>query len=110
MPFLTAPQRYVIRTTELRLISVSFNDVLETGESFTGTPTVVDTPADLTVANIAISSTEKTLLGVPVPAGRVISFTVTGGTADTTYTLVLRGGTDASPAQTIEGDVILEVQ
>lgn len=109
MTQLAAPQRYTMRTTETRLISASFDDVLESGEAFTGTPTASDSPSDLTIASIAFSTTEKTILGKDVAAGRVVSFTATGGTADTDYTVTIRCGTDATPAQTVEGDIFIRV-
>lgn len=49
------------------------------------------------------------LTGRTVITGRAVQFRVSGGTAETTYTISIQVGTDSTPSQTVHGDVILDL-
>lgn len=108
---LTAKQIPCKSPNEGRLAAFSFDDVLESGETFTGTPTIAEvTTTDLTLANKAVSGGALTILGESVSTGRALVCKVSGGTAGNTYrircTCSTTGGT---VTQTIERDFLLEV-
>ena len=92
------------------MAAVSFQGKLDSGELLTGTPTVVEvTTSDLTLANKAVSTAALTIDGVSNAIGEAVQFSITGGTAGTTYTINIQVGTDATVAQTLETNVTLEV-
>ncbi len=102
-------QRLCMTDAETRAVKVSFADDLDSGELLTGTPTVAEiTTSDLTLANKAVSTGSLTILGKTVATGAAVQFTVTGGTAGTTYEVKITCGTDATPAQTLEAVVEIE--
>lgn len=87
---------------ETNLDSVSFVNVLDDGESLTGTPTVTEvTTTDLTIANVSINTAALVINGQSVPIGRAVQFKVSGQlTANSPYKLKITATTDSSPAQT----------
>lgn len=90
-------------------VAVGF-DGLPSGVLLTGTPTVVEQgTTDLTISTILVNNTTVTVFGVDYPAGTAVTFHVTGGTANTTYTMRVTVSTDASPADTFVGDCKLRV-
>lgn len=97
-----SPEPFEKTAAEVRNFAVNCTAALDSGESLTGTPTGVSDPTGLTIANLAVSVGTLTILGASVAAGAAITGTVSGGTADTAYTLKLTVDTDASNAQTIE--------
>lgn len=100
----TAPQRPTLAVGETRLFSVSFVDVLDSGETLTGTPTVVDngTSGTLTIASASVNSTALTILGESVAIGQAVQFKVSGqALASSPYTLKITVSTTSSPAQTL---------
>ena len=111
----TAPQRQEKAVSAVRLISVSFADKLESGESLTGTPTIVVSspdisPEDLTLSDKSVSTTTLTINGVSVASGAAVLFKATGGTvANSPYTINISVGTDATLAQTFDDDLILTI-
>ena len=103
------PQRACMTDAETRAVKVSFKDDLDTSELLTGTPTLTEiTTSDLTLANKAVNTAALTILGGTVAIGQAVQFTVTGGTAGTTYTIQITAGTDATPAQTLQAVVEIE--
>lgn len=101
----TAKQRPIMVSGETRNGKVSFVDLLDSGESLTGTPTVVEvTTSELTISNAAVNTAEETINGETVAIGKAVLFKVTdGGSGDlATYTLRITVSTDATPAQTFE--------
>ena len=107
----TARERPVMIEGETRNGKVSFVDLLDDGESLTGTPTVVEvTTSDLTISNAAVSAAALTINGESVATGKAVQFKVTGGTAGTTYLLRITVSTDATPAQTFERYVKVEMR
>jgi hypothetical protein len=106
----TAPQRQCKSVTEDRNVAISFVGKLDSGELLTGTPTVVEvTTSDLTITNVAVNTAALTVNGKAVAIGQAIQCQITGGVAGTTYTVRATGASDATPAQTLIGNVILEV-
>lgn len=104
-----APQAHSKSSTEVRNIAVSFAGKLDSGELLTGVPTVTVSPSGPTLANKLVTTTAKTINGASVAAGAAVTFNVTGGTAGVKYTITITVGTDATPAQTLQGIVILRV-
>lgn len=106
----TAPQRRTKTAGETRNVAVSFVDVLDVGELLTGTPTVLEvTTTDLTLTNKAVNSQAMTVNGASCVAGQVVTFTVAGGTAGTSYDIRITVSTNASNAQTLQATVRLKV-
>lgn len=108
----TARERPTVVVGEIRLFSVSFDDKLDSGESLTGTPTVVEeTTTDLTITNKAVSTSALTINNKSVAAGRAVQFKVTGFlVANSPYTILITCGTDSDPDQTVKGRVKFEVE
>ncbi len=95
---------------EVRVVAVSFQGKLDSGELLTGTPTIVEvTTSDLTLANKAVSTVALTIDGTSNAIGEAVQFSVTGGTAGVTYTINAQVGTDSTPAQTLEVNLTLIV-
>jgi len=106
----TAHQVQSKTAAEVRVVAVSFQGKLDTGELLTGTPTIVEvTTSALTLANKAVSTVALTIDGVSNAIGEAVQFSVTGGTAGVTYTINVQVGTDSTPAQTLEVNLTLEV-
>jgi len=98
VPKNTAPQIPVIAQGATENHSIDCRDVLDSGESLSGTPTIVEvTSTDLTITNKTITSSAVTILGESVPAGKAVQCTITGQLAATrNYTLKLTLATDGS--------------
>jgi len=97
----TCPQKHSKTASEVVNCSVDFTGKLDSGELLTGTPTVTElTSSDLTISSVAVSTSTLTINGVSVATGAAVTYSVSGGTADTDYTLIVTCGTDATPAQT----------
>ena len=109
MSAILAPQVHCKSVAEVRLCSVSFDDVLDVGELLTGSVTTTVSPAGLTIANEAVSTAILTINGCDVAIGRAIQFKASGGTTMTEYTVTITVSTDSTPAQTLQGEVTLEV-
>ena len=107
MPY--APQRPSKTASEVRNVAVSFVGKLDSGELLTGSPTVAESTGDLAIANVAVSTAALTINGASVAAGAAVQFSVSGGTAGTTYVITIACGTDSTPAQTLRGAIYLPV-
>lgn len=106
----TAPQRRTKTVGETRNVAVSFVDVLDVGELLTGTPTVVEvTSTDLTLTNNAVNGSSLVVNGEACLAGQVVTFTVAGGVAGTTYEIRITATSNASNPQTLQATVRLKV-
>jgi len=107
----TAPQRPVAVPGETRNFAVSFANVLDSGESLTGTPTVAEqTSSDLSIANKVVSTAVLTINNKSVAVGAAVQFKVTGQlTTRSPYTIKITVSTDATPAQTLIGFVVFPV-
>lgn len=105
----TAPQRPNAAVGSTRNVAFSFSGELDSGELLTGTPTITeDTTSDLTIANKAVSTAALTINDITVPIGEAVQCNVLGfDAANFPYTLNISVGTDASPAQTLIGSLVI---
>lgn len=90
-----------------RNCAISCDDDLASGDTLTGTPTVVEqTTSDLTITGVAVNTGALTVLNESVAIGRAIQFTVADGTAANSpyHLLVTATSTDG---ETIPYDVKL---
>lgn len=112
MGLATAYQRPVLVVGETRNVAVDFQDVLDSGELLTGTPTVAEvTTTDLTIASKAINTAALTIDGRAVAIGEAVQFKVSGQlAANSPYTIKITVSTTASPAQTLVRYVVFEVE
>lgn len=101
------PELRTKRAAEVRTISVDLSDMLDEGETLTGSPTITSTPSGLTIDNEQISDSALTINDREVSAGLVVQFTASGGTARQTYSIILQS--DTSGSQTIEVELRLRV-
>jgi hypothetical protein len=85
--------------SETKTAGVSFVNVLESGESLTGTPTVTSSPSGLTITNIQRNATAITINGASVAANKAVLFTVSGGKHGVQYELEVQCNTNGTPAQ-----------
>lgn len=104
----TAAELRIKSASEVVAGKVSFVGKLEGTELLSGTPTVAEQgTSDLTLASPAVSTAALTISGATVAIGNAVTFTISGGTAGTTYTILVQCGTDAS--NTRNGRVKLKV-
>jgi len=103
----TAPQIQEMSASEVRHVAVDFSGKLDTGETLTGTPTVVEvTTTELTITNKAVSTGVLSINGVSVPIGEAIQFTVDAASSGF-YEILITCGT--SESQTIDAKIYLRV-
>jgi len=103
----TAPQIQEMSASEVRHVAVDFSGKLDTGETLTGTPAVVEvTTTALTITNKAVSTGVLSINSVSVPIGEAIQFTVDAATTGT-YQIRITCGT--SESQTVDGLITLSV-
>jgi len=106
---ITLQQRPSISASDVELVAIDYQSHLDTGETLTGTPTVVEvTTTDLTLGNKAVSSAVLTILGRSVPIAEAVQFSVTGQKAGTQYRIRVTVSTTSTPARTLVRDVVLE--
>ena len=105
-----ADQRHCKSPGETKAVSVDVQDMLESGELATGTPTIVEvSTSDLTLANKVVSTGALTINGRTAAIGQAIQFTAAAGTANTSYRIRTTFTTDATPAQTLMVSTWLDV-
>ncbi len=110
MPDNTSQEIAVKAASGIETLVVDFTDYLRSGETLTGTPTVVEvTTSALTIDNKAVNSAAITKDGRTVAIGKGVVFRVQGGTAGTTYTIRVTVGTSATPARTKVWNVRLAI-
>lgn len=102
-----ATQTQVKTASEVVNASVDFSRRLDQSELLTGTPTI--TATGLTLANQAVSTTQLVILGEDIGIGKAVTWNITGGTANTNYTVQIAVTTDSSPAQTLYFNAPLRV-
>ncbi len=90
--------------------AVSYADVLDSGETLTGTPTVAEvTTTDLTITAKAVSTAALTINGVGVAIGAAVQFKVAGQLiTHTPYTIKITVSTTGG--QTLVDWVVFEVE
>ena len=104
MGIATATQVIEMVVAEKRLVSVSFDKVLDSGEAITGTPTATEvTTSDLTIGSVSASTAVLTIDNESIGIGRAMQFLVSGQVAaNSPYSILMTAVTDSSPAQTIK--------
>lgn len=105
----TAPQRQTMSAGETRLVSIDFTNKLDSGELLTGSVTTTVSPTGPTISNAAVSTAALTINGETVAIGQAVQFKITGVTAGTTYVVTVTVGTDSTPAETVQGAVVIVV-
>lgn len=83
------------RPSEDKLYDFDFTNLLRSGETITGTPTVTATPSGLTISGIAVAS--------PKVQARII-----GGADGITYKIEVTADTDQSNKHIDQGDLKVE--
>lgn len=82
------------------VVSVDCLDFLDSGELFTGTPTITEqTTTDLTLSNKTVNIAALTINDRVVAIGKAIQFKVVGQVAGVTYLIFITCTTDSSPAR-----------
>lgn len=102
---ITTPR--VKHSGETRNVGVSLSGCLDSGETLTGTPTVVDGASVLTLSGKLVTTATMVIDGVTVPIAEAVTFRVAGGVAGTDYTITITCGTSAS--QTVVRKIPLRV-
>lgn len=105
----TAPQRCTMSAGETRLVSVDFSEKLDSGELLTGSVTTSINPTGPTISNQAVSTGSLTINGATVITGQAVQFKITGVTAGEQYVVTMTVATNSTPAQTVDGAVIIKV-
>lgn len=100
------PTRYKAASA-VRNVRVSFDGWLLPQEIITGTPTVAVSPSGPTLSAASVSTTPMLVNGKTVPAGKVVLFTVSAGTAGVSYVITVTGVSSGS--ETLIGYLNLEV-
>ena len=96
--------------SEERNVAIDFSGKLDSGELLTGTPTIVEVgSSDLTLSNKVVNTSTLTINGESTVAGEAVQFKVTGGSANTKYTIKISCSTDATPTQVLLGSITLNV-
>lgn len=104
-----ADQIYTKSVAAKRNVAVSFVGILDSGEKLSSVTSVTVDPSGPTISNAVINTAAMTILGQPVAIGEAVQFHVIGGTAGVTYVFTALCVTDSTPAQTVDGEVVLEV-
>lgn len=104
---LVCTEEYNKAVSETINFAVDCTKGLDDGETLSGTPTSSG-QSEMTVSNLAVTTTEKIIKGKTVAIGKAITGKVTGGTAVGRYEIKLSCATSSSPAQTrqIRGVII----
>jgi len=113
---ITAPQTLAVGKGETVTIGIAVAPRLASGELLTGTPTVVEVSSELggtdldpTIDNVQLNTAPITIRGVSYAIGQAILARVSGWSAAGTATLRAECGTDATPANTRGGLVVVTV-
>lgn len=107
MSELTCPRVRRKAPTAVRNIAVNFTDWLDHGEIITGTPTVAVSPSGPTLSAASVNSWRRVVDGRACNPGTVVTFSASGGSASTTYTITITASTSGS--QTLVGYITLIV-
>ena len=105
-------ERYTWKVGSTRTPRLSYDEVLETDELLTGTPTVVEvTTSDLTIDNKAVSISALSINNETIATGRALTFRASGHlVANAPYAIKITVSTDATPAQTFVKELIIDVE
>lgn len=105
-------QRYEKRESDTLIPRINLTGVLRSGVTISSVGTPVVIPTGLTVSGQAASGGALTIDGVSVDAGKAITFTAAGGTADedaglTEYEVAIPFTTSGGETRTVEGIIII---
>jgi len=82
--------------------AVNFVNQLRESELLTGTPTAEEqTTSALTLSNVGLNSGSVEIAGVTAAANQAITFSVSGGSSSTLYSIKVTCGTDSTPARSL---------
>ena len=108
-----ALQVHEIDKDEICNISVDFQGYLDTGELLSGTPTVSEVnTSHFTISSAQVSSAALTINGQSVAISKAVQFKLDPGASAVQgnyYAFDISCATDATPAQTRVGQVIVKV-
>jgi len=94
-----------------RTAYTSFAGQLNAGELLTGSVTVEEIgTSDLTISGEAVTTAEVDINGEEVPLGKAVQFSVADAQAGVTYKLKITVSTNATPAQTLIGNILFAVE
>jgi hypothetical protein len=101
---------HVKRVSEVRNVSIDMRGKLDSGESLTGTPTILEEETtDLSFSNSAVNTAIIRINGRNVGIGQAVQFRVSGGVETTQYSIRVTVSTDSTPAQTLVENLSLNV-
>ena len=107
----TLLQRPKISAGETEVGSIDFQDLLDSGELLTGTPTIVEvTTTALTLSNKVVNTAALTIDGRAVAIGKAVQFKTVGQVAGVTYRIRITVTTDATVARTLVRDVLFTTE
>lgn len=101
-----APQLHPVSTEETRTVSVSFAEMLDSGELLSGTPDI-QCSANLTISAAQVTSDVAEINGEQVIAGNAVQFHVAGSVPGL-YPIEIVCNTNAG--QVVEGVIMLRVR
>jgi hypothetical protein len=104
---LTCPHPRYKTPSAVKNMAVDMSGHLDDGEILTGTPTVSVSPSGPTLGSCTINSGPQMVNGQKCPAGTVVKFTASGGTAGVDYAILVSSSTSGS--QTVQGYITLKV-
>lgn len=94
-----ATQIHTKHPGETRNLAIDCTELLDSDETFTGTPTF--SASGLTFSGAKTNSTAATIRNRTVAVGKALQASVSGGTAGVEYRCEASCSTTATPAQTI---------
>ncbi len=110
MAMAKAKEVHCMTSNETRNFVIDYSSMLGAGIVLTGTPTITALPVSITlsskVVNVGVLTLEN---GDTIPIGEAVQFAATGGTAGVTYKITSLCSTDESPAEELEGEIIVQV-
>lgn len=101
-----APQIHSMSTDETRNISIDMTDMLEHGETLTGTPQI-QSSADFVADNKQVNASAVVINGRTVPIGKVIQFSAQ---CDAPGRYTVEALCQTSAGQTVEGSITVRVE
>lgn len=103
-------QRGLLSASDVEVVSIDYQDWLDSSEVLTGTPTVVEpTTSGLAIASISINASALTILDRSVSTGQAVQFKVSGQSANTEYRVRVTAATNATVARTKVVDYLFSV-
>lgn len=104
---ISARQPVIKHSGEIIRVPVDFTNLLTSGVTLTGTPTVAASPSGLTISGVAVNDSAISLpspnAGVTIAIGKAVLFTVAGGTSGTDYVVTVTAVTSTGQTRVITG-------